>query len=66
MLQSVNETTELKFASDDQKWAKRLLAGENRLLEMIATFGGDIVVNTTRTHPMVVALTPRVCGRSAG
>jgi hypothetical protein len=58
MLQSVNETVELKFDVDDQKWAERLRAGEYRLLEMIAVFGVDIVVDTIRTHPMVVALTP--------
>ena len=36
---------------------EKLLARENRLLEMIVTFGVDIVVNTVRTHPMAVTLT---------
>jgi formate hydrogenlyase transcriptional activator len=31
-----SQAGELKFDSDNQKWAERLLAGENRLLEMIA------------------------------
>jgi hypothetical protein len=53
-----NQTAKLKFDMDDQKWAEKLLAQENRLLEMIVTFGVDIVVNSVRTHPMVVASTP--------
>jgi hypothetical protein len=53
-----NQTAKPKFDIDDRKWAKKFVAGENRLLEMIATFGGDIVVNAMPTHPMVVTLTP--------
>jgi predicted nucleic acid-binding Zn ribbon protein len=49
---------ELKFAVDDQKWAEKLRAGEHRLLEMIATFGVDLVENTKLTRPLAVALTP--------
>jgi formate hydrogenlyase transcriptional activator len=36
MTQPENQMVEMEFAIDDQKWAERLLAGENRLLEMIA------------------------------
>jgi len=53
-----NQTAKLKFDIDDRKWTKKFVAGENRLLEMIVTFGGDIVVNAMPTHPMVVTLTP--------
>ena len=53
-----NRTAKLKFDIDDRKWAKKFVAGENRLLETIATFGGDIVVNAMWTHPLVVTLTP--------
>lgn len=55
--QAVNETAELKFAIDDQKWAEKLRAREHRLLEMIATFDVDLVAITKLTHPMAVALT---------
>lgn len=53
-----NQPAKLKFDIDYQKWTEKLLAHENQLLEMIVTFGVDIVVNTVRTHPMVVTSTP--------
>lgn len=52
-----NRTAKLKFDIDGQKWAKKFVAGENRLLAMTAMFGGEIVVNAMSTHPMVVTLT---------
>jgi formate hydrogenlyase transcriptional activator len=36
MTRPEDQSVELKFDVDDQKWAESLLAGENRLLEMIA------------------------------
>lgn len=50
-----NQTAELKSEIDDQKWAERLLTGENRLLEMIAK-GNSLTVILDRLCRLVEEL----------